>query len=108
MYRVCLLSRVRMLKSRATVRAHASFLSFTRDKRASTRVYLHACIKFRLSCTVGAVLSHHLETYKNEEPELVILIESSLYVDDLICGAEDETKAFECYSSQRPCYPRLE
>ena len=59
---------------------------------------LHACVKFKLSCTVGAVLSHHLETYKNEEPKLVTLIESSLYVDDRICGAGDVTKAFECYS----------
>ena len=38
---------------------------------------------------LGAVISHHLENYKSEEPELVELIETSLYVDDLICGAGD-------------------
>ena len=38
--------------SRATVRAHASFLSFACVKRASTHVCLHACVKFKLSCTV--------------------------------------------------------
>ena len=50
---------------------------------------------------LGAVLSHHLEMYKTEEPELVALIESSLYVDDLICEAEDEAQAFKCYSKSK-------
>ena len=50
---------------------------------------------------LGAVLSHHLETHRPEEPELVELIETSLYVDDLICGAEDEAQAFECYSKSK-------
>ena len=50
---------------------------------------------------LGAVLSHHLEMHKTEEPELVALIESSLYVDDLICGAEDEAQAFKCYSKSK-------
>ena len=36
----------------ATVHAHASFLSFARVKHASTRVYLHTCVKFKLSCTI--------------------------------------------------------
>ena len=50
---------------------------------------------------LGAVLSHCLETYKTEKPELVALIESSLYVDDLICEAEDEAQAFKCYSKSK-------
>ena len=44
MCRVYLLSRVCMPKLRATVRAHASVLSFARVKRASTRVCLHTCM----------------------------------------------------------------
>ena len=52
--RVCLLSHMRMPKSRATVRAHASFLTFACVKRASTCVYLHACVKFKLSCTIAS------------------------------------------------------
>ena len=47
------------------------------------------------------MLTHHLETHKSEEPELVGLIETSLYVDDLICGAEDEAQAFEYYSKSK-------
>ena len=50
---------------------------------------------------LGAVLSHHLETYNTEEPKLVAPIESSLYVDDLICGAEDDAQAFKCYSKSK-------
>ena len=50
---------------------------------------------------LGAVISHHLEQYHSEEPELVKLIESSLYVDDLVCGAEDEDKAFEYYTKSK-------
>ena len=41
-----------MPKLCATVRAHASFLSFASVKRVSTRVCLHACVKFILSCTI--------------------------------------------------------
>ena len=52
MCRMCLLSRVCMPKSCATVYAHASFLTFAHVKCASTCVYLQACVKFKLSCTV--------------------------------------------------------
>ena len=48
-----------------------------------------------------AVILHHLEQYISEEPELIKLIESSLYVNDLVCSAEDEDKAFECYTKSK-------
>ena len=38
--------------SRATVRAHASFLRFACVKRVSTCVCLHTRVKFKLGCTV--------------------------------------------------------
>ena len=31
---------------------HMQFLKFAHVKRASTSEYLHACVKFKLSCTV--------------------------------------------------------
>ena len=43
---------------------------------------------------LGAVISHHLMQYKPEDPELVGLIENLLYVDDLVCGSENQEQAF--------------
>ena len=50
---------------------------------------------------LGAVISHHLEQYRSEEPKLVELIESSLYVDNLVCGAENEDQAFGLYTKSK-------
>lgn len=49
----------------------------------------------------GDVISHHLEQYRSGNPKLVELIESSLYVNDLVCGAEDEDQAFELYTKSK-------
>ena len=50
-----------------------------------------------LPAILGAVISHHLMHYKFEDLELVELIENSLYADDLVCGAENQERAFEHY-----------
>ena len=46
---------------------------------------------------LGSILAHHLNSYTDLYPELIQMIEESLYVDDLISGGENESKAFEIY-----------
>jgi len=46
---------------------------------------------------LGATITHHLQTHKNQSPEIVETIKSSLYVDDFVSGAEDEEKVFIIY-----------
>ena len=46
---------------------------------------------------LGAVISHHLDKYRNEHPQLVSSIRESLYVDDLVSGANTVEEAFEYY-----------
>ena len=50
---------------------------------------------------LGATIKHHLELYKRSEPELVELIEKSLYVDDLVSGELNEEKAYEIYEKSK-------
>ena len=42
---------------------------------------------------LGTTIAHHLRLYKQSEPEMVELLEKSLYVDDLITGEEDNESA---------------
>ena len=46
---------------------------------------------------MGAIISHHLMKYKESLLELVHEIESSLYVDDLVAGANSVTNAIQFY-----------
>ncbi len=46
---------------------------------------------------LGAVISHHLTLHKESHPEVVDLIEKSLYVDDLISGDDNDGSAFHVY-----------
>ncbi len=46
---------------------------------------------------LGAVISHHLTLHKESHPEVVDLIEKSLYVDDLISGEDNDDSAFHVY-----------
>ena len=46
---------------------------------------------------LGAVKAHHIRKYQDKYPELVLSIEESLYVDDLITGADSVEDAFQLY-----------
>ena len=46
---------------------------------------------------LGAVIVHHVNKYHSQYPELVSLIEDSLYVDDLVTGAGSKDEAFDVY-----------
>ena len=42
---------------------------------------------------LGETINHHLEKYRNQMPEVIKKIENSLYVDDLLTGADDQHEA---------------
>ena len=46
---------------------------------------------------LGAVISHHLKSYKTLHPKATEKIEDCLYVDDLITGANTVEQGFELY-----------
>ncbi|XP_022792234.1 uncharacterized protein LOC111331393 [Stylophora pistillata] len=46
---------------------------------------------------LNATLKHHIERYKNEDPEFVDQFLCSIYVDDLSSGTADNNAAYELY-----------
>ena len=46
---------------------------------------------------LGAVITHHFDKYREQQPELIQKIEGSLYVDDLVAGADNVQDAFKFY-----------
>jgi len=50
---------------------------------------------------LGATLTHHLNAYKDQYPELVKLIKNSLYVDDLLTGADNGQEGIEFYQQSK-------
>jgi len=59
-----------------------------------TRVVFEVCSSPFL---LKATLKHHIERYKNEDPEFVDQFLRSIYVDDLSSGAADNNTAYELY-----------
>ena len=59
-----------------------------------TRVVFGVCSSPFL---LNATLKHHIERYKNEDPEFVDQFLRSIYVDDLSSGAADNNAAYELY-----------
>ena len=49
----------------------------------------------------GATLTHHLDAHKDSQVELVELIRKSLYVDDLLTGADNVQEGFELYQESK-------
>ncbi|XP_065895895.1 uncharacterized protein [Dysidea avara] len=50
---------------------------------------------------LGAVIAHHTHKYHDSQPELCQCIERSLYVDDLIAGADTIGNAFKLYKTAK-------
>ena len=46
---------------------------------------------------LNATIRHHLEGYQSSHPELVHQLIQSIYVDDVVTGAENEEKAYQLY-----------
>ena len=45
----------------------------------------------------GATSTHHSDAHRDSRAELVELIKKSLYVDDLLSGADNVQEGFELY-----------
>ena len=50
---------------------------------------------------LGATITHHLSLYRQSKPEMAALLEKSLYVYDLLSGAENNEKTLEIYHKSR-------
>ncbi len=82
------------------------FLWFNEPENLNSQI---SCFRFtRLAfglrpspAILGSIITRHLSLYKNVHPELIKLIEDSLYVDDLISGAQNATKAFDVYQGSK-------
>jgi len=48
---------------------------------------------------LGSVISHHLSKYKSTNQTNTDIIQDSLYVDGLVCGANKIEKAFKIYQT---------
>ena len=61
-----------------------------KDQQGDHQIYRFTRVCFGLVASMtllGNVVKHHLEKYREHQPELVHHVESSLYVDDLPLGA---------------------
>ena len=55
---------------------------------------------------LGAVISLHIEKYRSEYPQIVDLIDQSLYVDDLLCGGATIQEALDMYEVSKHIMPQ--
>ena len=55
---------------------------------------------------LGATLTHHLDSRKEQYLEIVKLRRNSLYVDDLLAGASDVQEGFEVYQQSKELMAR--
>ena len=50
-----------------------------------------------LPSILGATISHHLNLYKQSEPEMAELLQKSLYMDDLLTGDDNDDRGLVIY-----------
>ena len=50
---------------------------------------------------LGETIAHHLNLYKQSEPEMYELLRKSLYVDDLLTGEENDENGFVVYQKSK-------
>ena len=50
---------------------------------------------------LNATIKHHIDGYAARQPEVVRLLEQSIYVDDVVCGADREQEALTLYVSAK-------
>ena len=68
------------------------------------RVLRFARVVFGVSCSpflLNATLQHHLSQYRNSHLGLVEKLTNSMYVDDVISGAQSEEEAYQLYSTSK-------
>ena len=50
---------------------------------------------------LGETIAHHLNLFKQSEPEMFELLSKSLYVDDLLTGEDNDERAFTVYQKSK-------
>jgi len=55
---------------------------------------------------LNATIRHHLEGFASTHPTLVSCLLRSLYVDDLVCGANNEEEAYDLFRSSKEILKR--
>lgn len=50
---------------------------------------------------LNATLKHHIERYADSQPEVVRSLMRSIYVDDIVCGADQEDEAYALYTNSK-------
>ena len=61
---------------------------------------------FGLNCSpflLSGTLQHHISQYRSEDPQLVAKLLKSIYVDDLVSGANSVPEAFRLYLKSNLC-----
>jgi len=69
-----------------------------------TTVLRFARVIFGVSASpflLNATIKHHIERYTESQPEVVQPLSQSIYVDDVVCGADSEDEAYALYSSSK-------
>ena len=64
-------------------------------------------VVFGISCSpflLNATLRHHLDKYVTSHPKTVNKLTASLYVDDVITGANDEEEAYQLYLESKSIF----
>ena len=63
-------------------------------------------VVFGLNCSpfiLGGTLEHHISKYQFDDPYFVKKLLESIYVDDVINGAETPMKALNFYEESKAC-----
>jgi len=53
---------------------------------------------------LNATISHHLDKYHNDHPELVNILKRSIYVDDVTYGANQDDDAYKLYTMSKKVF----
>ena len=73
----------------------------------TTRVLRFARVVFGVSSSpflLNATLQHHLNQFSTSHPELVRRLTQSLYVDDIVSGAQNEQQAYQLYLDSKETF----
>ena len=83
------------------------FLWYGEGGELETYRFTRVCFGLNSSMALlGNVIKHHLDKYRESEPQLVSEIERSLYVDDLSLGGDNEKQAWEMFQKTNEIFER--
>ena len=80
------------------------WVSDTKADKPDVQVYCYNTAVFGVSLSpflLNAVLRHHIESFKNVDPEFVLKLTESFYVDDLVTGCKTTEEAVCLYEKAR-------